>query len=152
MNQTRKLFAFLLVGVLVALGVTISATPAFALTCGTTTSSWTGLVASTWDTEIYLYAGPVDETAVTAITYSGQAAVTTVALPSAQILTGTWSFDSSTDTFTWSGTDTANNTYRLTMAVQATECGSLGGVHAAAGVVTQQDVGTVGVVYTTRVL
>lgn len=150
MTKMRGILALVLAALFVLVAVGTS-TPAFADSCGDTSASWVPtLTASTWDTEIYLYDGPVDETSVIVETYAGQVSVSTGVSPNLQILSGSWSF--ADGTFTWSGTDVSDNTYRLTFIMIADSCGGLGGVHSASGTIIQQGVGEVGVAYMTRVI
>lgn len=148
MTKMRGFLALLLLSLSLVFG---ASSPAFADSCGDVQASWVPtLTASAWDTELYFTATSVDETSVIVETYAGQASVSTGVLPNVQILTGTWSFTDSV--FAWSGTDTLDNTYRLTAIMTADSCGGLGGVHSASGVLLQQGVGEVGVVYMTRIL
>lgn len=149
-----RILRALLVGALLAgaLALGISAPASASAVCGDTQGGWVpALTASVWDVELYFYDGPVDETAAVTQTYAGQISATVVALPTVQVLTGSWAYDSGTSHFVWSGTDTANNLLRYTYDVTADTCGTLGGVHSASGILIQQDVGQVGVVYATRV-
>lgn len=148
MSIRRRLTVLATAAVLTLTALVGVPTPAFAA-CGDTSNSWVPLTGSTWNMELFLN-GSLDYTAQAVFTYTGQIAVTAID-DTLQVLTGNWDFEGGT-TFAWSATDIADNTYRLTLRGTATDCGGLGGVHEAYGVVIHQTMGQIGTLFMARIV
>lgn len=146
MGRARRLLATLAALVMVtgaALGV---ATPAYAA-CGDTSGSWVPVGGSVWNAEFFI--DSYDYTGQVVLTYTGAIAAMTID-DTLQVFTGNWDYEGDS-VFAWSATDVADNGNRLTLRVAADDCGLLGGVHDAYGVIIHQTMGQIGTVFVGRV-
>ena len=145
----RRITALLMAMSLSMLGIIATATPAHAA-CGDTASSWVPVIGSSWNLEIYILATSQDYTGQAVMTYSGQIAATVID-DTLEVFTGNWDFQGGTS-FAWSATEVGDNTNRLTFVADANDCGGLGGVHAAYGIVIHQTQGHIANLFMGRIL
>lgn len=140
----RKLLASVaLVAALVAGAVGVSATPAQADACGDTEASWVpNLTGSAWLLEIYI---GTDMTGEAVFAPVGQLAAT-VNSDTLEVFTGNWDYEGGS-TFAWSATEVGDSSNRLTFRVDADDCGPLGYVNSAYGIIIHQTMGQIGTVY-----
>lgn len=149
MRRLRTILASLGVALTVLAGGAVAVpAPAHAddVVCGDTPGSWV-LVAQAYALEVF-FSPSTDYTGEVVFTSSGQLAATVID-DTIQVFTGTWEHDGTT--LTWSATDVADNSYRLTFIATASDCGLLGGVRSAYGDIIQTNVGPVGLVAMTRI-
>lgn len=151
MKLRHRLGAIASAVALTATGFMLTAPPVHAtVTCGDVESDWTGLLASVWTAELYF--DSVDHDTAVTLTNLGNTTLV-VDLDTLDSYNGSYAHSNGTNALAYSATTPVlgNPFDLLTMAVEATACNG-DAVDAAAGTITRQDVGVVGVAYMTRVI